>query len=281
LFLVRGARPINVGVWPAMVGLALFAWLQLISATPNDPVTLGLAAGIYTLYLGGAIAAFGVDGGLNSYDIFSVYNRLVSSIAPIGRTGDGRLVWRGWLRALPVLPRWRGLWAFVAVMVGTVLFDGLSGLDWFPDPDWPGGTTLLMLATVGVVAGALWLVAPGHDAQRYAHALVPIAVALAFAHYFTLIIFEGQLLVAALSDPFGLGWDLFGTADWTINYFEIPDAVVWYIQLTSIVIGSATGVALVHDRAIADFGTGAIRAQYAMLALMIGLSTIGLLVLAG
>ena len=49
-------------------------------------------------------------------------------------------------------------------------------------------------------------------ATRFAHTLVPIALAYAVAHYLTLIVFEGQQLVAAVSDPFGLGWDLFGTA---------------------------------------------------------------------
>jgi hypothetical protein len=277
----RSSSQRTPGVWPAAAGLALFAWFQLVSATPNDPVVLGLAAVIYTSYLLGSMVAFGVEGGLRGYDIFTIYNRLVSSISPLGQTADGRLVWRGWLRSLPVVPEWRGLWAFVAVMLGSVLFDGLASVEWFPDSQSVVGATVQLFGVIVAVAALVRLAAPRRDAQGYAHALVPLAVALAFAHYFTLILFEGQQLIAAVSDPFGLGWDLFGTADREITYFEIPDVVVWYIQLTSIVIGSATGVVLVHDRALADFGTGAIRAQYAMLALMIGFTTVGILVLAG
>jgi hypothetical protein len=41
----------------------------------------------------------------------------------------------------------------------------------------------------------------------------PDRPAYAFAHYFTLVIFEGQLAIAAISDPFGLGWNLPGR--WT------------------------------------------------------------------
>ena len=41
-------------------------------------------------------------------------------------------------------------------------------------------------------------------ARSFTHTLVPIAFAYAFAHYFTLVIFEGQILFSTVSDPFGL-----------------------------------------------------------------------------
>ncbi len=41
---------------------------------------------------------------------------------------------------------------------------------------------------------------------------MPIALAYQAAHYYTLLITEGQNLFALVSDPFGWGWDLFGTA---------------------------------------------------------------------
>lgn len=271
----------SFGVWPAAVGLAAFGWFQLVNPNWADPITLGVAAAVYTTYLLLAIVVFGRESGLTSFDIFTIYNRLISSIAPVGRTREGRLVWRGWIRALPVVPRWPGLWMFVSVMVGVVLFDGLSGLEWFPDPSSTGGRTVVLLGTIAVVAGLFRLAAPGGDPQRYAHTLVPLAIALVFAHYFSLVIFEGQLLVAAISDPFGLGWDLFGTADYTVQFFVVSDTLVWYIQLASIVIGAATGVVLAHDRALHDFGAGAVRSQYAMLLLMIGLTSISLMALGG
>lgn len=276
----RRSRP-GLGVWPATTGLLALGWLQLISVDPSDPIVLGTAALVYTVYLLSMTAAIGVDSGLGSFDVFTVYNRLVSSIAPVGRNSSGRLVWRGWLRALPALPAWPGLWLFISAMVGIVLYDGLRELDWFPDAGSSAMETLLLFGVVAALAVALRLAAPGGNAQGYAHTLVPLAIALAFAHYFTLIIFEGQLLFSTISDPFGLGWDLFGTADRSIVYFAVPDAVVWYIQLSSIVLGAVVGVVLFHDRALAHDGTGAHRSQYAMLALMIGLTSMSLLALAG
>jgi hypothetical protein len=118
-------------------------------------------------------------------------------------------------------------------------------------------------------------------ARSFAHTLVPIALAYAFAHYFTLVAFEGQLLIPALSDPLGLGWNLVGTVDYQPNYTWISPVIVWYIQLAAIVGGHVTGVVLAHDRALALFaGPGAVRTQYAMLALMVALTTLGLTVLA-
>jgi hypothetical protein len=118
-------------------------------------------------------------------------------------------------------------------------------------------------------------------ATRFAHTLVPIAAAYAFAHYFTLVIFEGQSIISAAADPFGLGWNLGGGRNYKIDFFlsAIP---VWYVQVVTIVSGHVAGVILAHDRALADWkGVGAVRSQYAMLTLMVLLTGLGLLILAG
>jgi hypothetical protein len=205
---------------------------------------------------------------------------------------------RGWLRALPAVPAWPGLVAFVVAMIGTVTYDGLSGTEWWAEAFagvrrevWFG--TLALLTSV-VVIGALYLLAStaaarsageewtaGKVANRFAHTLIPIGLAYAVAHYITLVLFEGQLLVIAASDPMGRGWNLFGTAEWSVEFFLSPE-VVWYVQLATIVSGHVAGVVLAHDRALADFGGEvAVRTQYAMLALMVALTSLGLFMLAG
>jgi hypothetical protein len=118
-------------------------------------------------------------------------------------------------------------------------------------------------------------------AQRFAHTLVPIGLAYAVSHYFTLIIFEGQQLIATFSDPFGLGWDLFGTADYRVNFFITSSTPIWLLQVAFIVGGHLAGVVLAHDRSLQDFGREATRSQYAMLLLMIALTSLGLLILSG
>jgi hypothetical protein len=117
---------------------------------------------------------------------------------------------------------------------------------------------------------------------RFAHTLVPIAFAYAVAHYFSLLVLEGQLLFPLLSDPFGQGWNLLGTADWQPNLAALSPNVVWYVQVGAIVAGHIAGVVLAHDRAIADFPEGvAMRTQYALLAIMVMLTIGGLVLLSG
>ena len=47
--------------------------------------------------------------------------------------------------------------------------------------------------------------------------IVPIALAYHFAHYLTALLVNGQYALVALSDPFALGWNLFGTADMQVE----------------------------------------------------------------
>jgi hypothetical protein len=290
--------PARAGVWPASVVFVVFAWLELISPRSGDPTALGIAALGYTVFLFTVMAVLGRETGLASFDFFTPYNRLISSISPLGRNERGQVVWRGWLVSLAVIPEWPGLWFFVVVMIGTVSYDGASGTEWFGAitgdlGDARFGQTVLLLASVGIIAVAYYAAAaaaaslsdrrwsPGEVAQRFAHTLVPIGLAYAVAHYFTLILFEGQQLVAAISDPLGLGWDLFGTADYRVEFFFRSSTPIWLAQVAFIVGGHLVAVVLAHDRSLQDFGRDAVRSQYAMLVLMIALTSLGLLILSG
>ena len=53
------------------------------------------------------------------------------------------------------------------------------------------------------------------------------------------------------------------------------------MQLAVIVTGHVTDVVLAHERALGDFGSDAVRSQYAVLLLMVALTTLGLLILSG
>jgi hypothetical protein len=288
----------KAGVWPAAVGLVAFAWMELVNPNGAAPSTLAAAAVLYSIYLFVMVSRFGRESAFTAADIFTPYTRLISSIAPLGRDAEGRPIWRGWLRALPVLPEWKGLAPFVIVMIGTVSYDGLSATVWWGQslPFLKGSVWVETLSLVAMCAligaayyGACALAAriggdeggTARTASRFAHTLVPIAFAYAFAHYFTLILFEGQLIISSISDPFGLGWDLFGTAGRMVDFFLTPVAV-WYVQVLAIVTGHVLGVILAHDRALADYpAERAVRSQYAMLGLMVALTGLGLVILAG
>lgn len=293
---------------PAAGAILAFTWLELVSPA-QEPNHLAIAAIVYTTYLIG----MGLLGKRSAdVDGFAVYSRLLGAMATWGRSPDGGVQRRGWLRALPHVPEQPGLVAFVIIMIGTVTYDGASFTDWWaqsielPMSRWffdAGASPTLALASAGTIAflsinaliGAGYLAASWGAARlggsgsarsvaaRFAHTLVPIAFAYAFAHYFTLVLFEGQLLLSTMSDPFGLGWDLFGTADRPISYALISGSAawVWYVQVAVIVSGHLAAVVLAHDRALADFrGLAAVRSQYAMLVLMVILTGLGLVILA-
>jgi hypothetical protein len=289
---------LKAGLWPATLMLIAVAWFELVYPDSSDPAAIAIAAILFSTFLLIMIGLLGRETALTSFDPFTAYNRLISAISPFGRDAQNRLIRRGWLRALPVLPEWPGLAAFAVVMIGTVSFDGLGATSWWETAMGSFGAsilgrTLLLVAMCLVVGGTYYLAcglavrlgggtrSPAQVAARFAHTLVPIALAYAFAHYFTLIIFEGQSIISAASDPFGLGWDLFGTRTHKIDFF-LGALPIWYIQVGAIVLGHVAGVVLAHDRALVDFkGAGAVRSQYAMLLLMVLLTSLGLFILAG
>jgi len=111
--------------------------------------------------------------------------------------------------------------------------------------------------------------------------LVPIAAAYMVAHYFTLAIIQGQFVIPLISDPFGRGWDLFGTVGFAPNLAIVTYETVWYVQVGALVIGHVAGLAVAHDRAVGLFQTPkmALWTQYPMLVLMVLFTVGGLWVL--
>lgn len=87
--------------------------------------------------------------------------------------------------------------------------------------------------------------------RRLAHSVVPIIVGYMVAHYLSFFIQTGQLTLIQLSDPMGVGADLFGTADWEVNYWlaQHPTFLAT-TKVLAIVAGHVLGVIAAHDRAL-------------------------------
>ncbi len=307
---IDGAAAYRWGLWPAVSAFFAFTWFELV-APDTGPRSVAIAALVYSIYLLAFTSFFGREQALRSGDGFAVYNQLFGAIGPIGRDRDGSPGWRGWLRGLPHAEERPGLVVFVVAMIGTVTYDGGGSTAWWQDnvagpliaalqPALSRSMARTITGTIGLV-GITALIGAGYYAAsaiaarlagagftgrqvatRFAHTLVPIGFAYAFAHYFSLIIFEGQLLFSTLSDPFGFGWDLLGTAGRRIDFSLLPPLAIWYVQVGVIVAGHVAGVVLAHDRALADFpAERAVTTQYAMLGLMVLLTGLGLVILAG
>jgi hypothetical protein len=90
----------------------------------------------------------------------------------------------------------------------------------------------------------------GDGPTTYAHSLIPIAAGYAVAHYFSLLLLDGQLTWILASDPFQTGLNLFGAAGNAVNYTAISPRIISLVQVGAIVLGHVLGVVLAHDRAV-------------------------------
>jgi hypothetical protein len=196
--------------------------------------------------------------------------------------------------------------ALLCTAIGSTTFDGASnGPVWASiSPDLQDFFTNLgageriavqWASTVGLVACILgvsafyWLGVRGMQtvgggytardlARRFMHTLIPIAMAYALAHYFSLLVYQGQAIGYLISDPLGNGSDLFGTAGKRIDYGVVSSNTIWYVQVAALLIGHVSGLILAHDRAVAmyDKVRDATRSQYWMLVVMVGFTSLGL-----
>jgi hypothetical protein len=199
--------PERLGRWPAAVLLFAFAALELAYSDPSSTHALALAIGIYSWLTWVGALAFGRDAWFANAEAFTSYFGLYSRLAPFG-VRDGRVVRRVPLHGLAESIRRPGTVASVAVMLGTVLFDGFSRTTWFlnrqldvEEPfalDNPGladlartGLSLAGLVVAVLLVAVLFLGAVdaarrisgyrGSLANEFVGSLIPIAVAYVVA----------------------------------------------------------------------------------------------------
>jgi hypothetical protein len=293
----QAAAPYSHGYWLAALGLFGFVWMELVYPDRARPRALAVAITVYTVAVLAGAARWG-RAWLRQGEAFTVFFGLLGRMAPVHVDGDGRLRLRPPLAGLASLRPGRGIEAVVLIALGSTTFDGVTRtrlwLDLTADLDrWPlaGVATLGLVWSIGMVALA-YVVAmrvtarmfqrqPGELAAAFVHSLVPIAFAYALAHYFSLFVFEGQGAIALISDPFGSGWNLFGTAGRTIDYGVLSTTAVAYVQAGGILGGHVAGVVVAHDRALALFKGDATRSQFPLLAAMVLFTVTGLALLLG
>jgi hypothetical protein len=298
--------PERLGHWPAVAGIFAFATMELVYGNGDLPESVAVATLVYSALTWIAMALYGVEAWIQRGEAFSVYFGLFARISPFERRGDS-LGLRPPLSGLPRLRPIAGTVPLLAVMIGSTSFDGASEGQLWTDitPDLSQffenlglsqeraleATFLLGLFAACVLVYAFYRlgiegarsVGGGFSSRRLAgefvHSLVPISLAYVAAHYFTLLLFQGQAMIFLISNPLGeSGTDLFGTADRAIDYTIIGATATWYWQVGFVVAGHVAALTLAHDRAIAlyDDVKLAVRSQYWMLAVMVGFTSFAL-----
>jgi hypothetical protein len=297
--------PARLGHWPAAAGVFAFVALELVKSEGDKPETIAIATLIYSAATFIAMALYGVEAWCERGEAYSVYFNLFSRISP-WETRDGQLGIRPPLSGLAHLKAQPGTPVLLAVMIGSVSFDGageapiwtgiapdissfLQDRGLSPEPAFELTFLIGLCAAIGIVYGFYRLgilgarsVGGGFSADRlskaFVHSLVPIALAYVMAHYLTYLLLRGQAIGFLASDPLGDGSNLFNTATWQIDYGVIGAKATWYWQVGFVVAGHVAALTLAHDRALAMYRDArqAVRSQYWMLAVMVGFTSLAL-----
>jgi hypothetical protein len=287
-----------------------FAWFELIYPAPDDPYRLAVVAGAYWLFSFVAMLAFGHGEWSRRGEFLSVIFDIVArfGIFQSDATADGsrrpRLVWPGSrLTATDPLPP-SGVFFLLAVL-GSVSFDGFAktffwlGANNINPLEFPGRTAMIGVNSAGLAGAILllsgafllcvlvgeWLAVSKKIALAcgtLVWSIVPIALAYHFSHYLTLLLVNAQYALVALSDPFSLGWDLFGTAYWSVGAGVVMGSsaafVIWNAQAAAIVGGHVLAVLTAHRLAVRLHGSRrtVLLSQMPLTVLMIGYTVFGL-----
>lgn len=313
-----------LGVWPAVVLFAMFAWLELVSEVGESPRQLAYLIIIYSVITWWGMAVYGRETWLARGEAFTVVFSLFARFAPTGSgdtTPGPERAPNEWMLRPPAVglltekPVSVSLAGFVLLILSTVTFDGfLETPAWGMTLSWIAEdatlrpllialqdagfnlhktikTLALILFPLGFAGAFLcfcFFMAWVGEAPSirdivgfFVLTLVPIAIAYHVAHYLSYLLLTGQQIIPLMSDPFGRGWDLFGTASYKIDIAIVGAKFVWYLSVSSIVVGHLVAVYLAHIMALRAFPTAraALYSQLPMMVLMVGYTVISLWIL--
>jgi hypothetical protein len=276
----RRAMPVWLGHWPALFLFAGFAWFELIDPAPDDPARLAIAVAVYWLATFVCTMIFGYEDWSRRGEFLSVFFRMVSCFGIVEASPAGEHAARRLSLCFPGAKLWRakplppsGMF-FLLLTLSSVSFDGLSktflwlGFNGINPLEFPGRSALVGINSAGLALmfaalASIYLLAvligerlagSGHSFQKAAGLLVwsivPIALAYHFSHYLAALLVNGQYALVAMSDPFGRGWNLFGTA-----YMNVAAGLtmgsgsawlLWNFQAAAIIGGHVLAVLIAH-----------------------------------
>lgn len=287
-----------VGIWPALVSVFGFGFLELVQPDRTSLAVLRVWALAWLVLLILGAVLFGRRW-IAAADPFEAYATAVAQVSIWRRiNGEIRLV-----SPLANLHSWTppaGTPAVLAVLLGSTAFDSFARTSWWIKTVQASAAPATLWATAGLLtmttiiylsfsAAAAWMgryrggdgPAARHFPRLMAASLVPIVVGYAVAHYTTLLVIEGQRTAINMSDPLGLGWNVFGSAEMGVNAGIFNHSTVTaVVQLAAILLGHLVGIVAAHERALALVRhDAALRAQWPMLLAMVCFTCAGLVLL--
>jgi hypothetical protein len=294
--------------------------MELIWDGRDVPARLAGAMLLYSGLTWTGMFVFGRDAWRQRAEVFTIVFGIFARFAPLAPTessGNGMMLR---LPACGLLEDRRTSWAMmllVIALLATVTFDGILETPLWayvdvtiidaPDDSllWTFfgfseaaalrfgrtiGLTLFVALFSAAYLSVCKIMAAATDGQgggtaslarRFVFSLLPISIAYHIAHYFSYLFNGGQLVIPLLSDPFGFGWDLLGTASYRPDIGLVGPILQWYVAVAAIVVGHIIAVCLAHLNALATLGDRhlAMRSQLSILVLMVGYTMLSLWIL--
>lgn len=316
-FTGRLTDPDRYGHWPAVLLYLGFICLELFGRL--TPFTLSQWLIAYSLLNVAGAWLLGRQRWFLRGEFFGVMFRLLGALAPIGRESGKPRVRRPLIGLLRMRVSDLGLVVFVLFMLSSTAFDGLHGTKPWVNFFWyeinpvlaehialaprqqnalsaqlyvawqyltlAASPFVYLALFVGVLATARVLVGDRRPVREiallFATSLIPIAFVYHVTHYFTLLLAQGPQLVRLISDPLGLGWNIFGTFNLSVAPVMIEMGTLWHLQVGLILAGHILSVWVAHARALSELGSPwrATLSQLPMLALMMLFTAFGLWIL--
>jgi hypothetical protein len=307
--------PAWLQAWPALVLYLGFLWMELVWDGSDVPVHIAEMMVAYSVLTWIGMWIFGREAWLANGEALTKVFGVLARFSPTGvRLENRRIVaWElrpyavGLLGREPV--RASEIMLVIAILAA-VSFDGF-----LETPAWAaiadalsnGGESTAALRTAGLVVAPLVFLAVylvfcrliawsgntigaraggGPSARRIAGlfvlTLVPIAIAYQFAHYLSFLVTAGQYTISLVSDPFGFGWDLFGTVNHLVRPNIVDARMVWIVSMGAIVAGHVAALYLGHLLSMREFGDrrAAARSQWPMLVLRVSYTMLSLWIIA-
>ena len=265
----QGIRPLppGLGYWPAAASLTAFTWLELAAPNGSSPRALAVFFAAYVVVQLGAAVVYGEEW-FERGDGFEVYSTLMGALSPFSRRG-----WRNPFVGIASVRLHPGLLAVIAVLLGSTAFDAFSGSTaWIRlTESLPVLTTVGLLATICLVASAYLLATkPMGIAAAVAPTLLPIVLGYLVAHYYSMLVLEGQRAFLLLA----------GRSDLEPSTALIGPTTVAAVQVTAVLVGHVVGVIAAHDRALSLLPEARkLSGQAPLLLLMVAFTTGGLTLL--
>jgi len=312
--------PSGLDVWPALFLFLVFAWMELVWGGRDVPARLAEAMLFYSAITWLGMFVFGRKIWCQRAELFTTVFGIFARFAPLtsAESGEKGAILR--FPAVGLLEGdHRTSWSMmllVIALLATVTFDGIletplwahvdTAIIDSPDDSflWTVfgfseaaalrfGRTIGLVMFVMLFSAAYLLtckvmaVAGGKRyeaadlARRFVFTLLPISIAYHIAHYFSYLFNGGQLIIPLLSDPFGFGWDLLGTATYRPRIDFVGPLWQWYVAVGAIVVGHVIAVYVAHVRSLSVFRERreALRSQAPIVSLMIGYTMLSLWIL--